>query len=87
MTRKLEVFGFAVSGADLVAGAERRILARTGKRKTITYLFCKDRLRRGTGKVIFGGGDIHEGVMMDIVDLHFVKDVYGVFIAGVFCGF
>ena len=88
MMRMLDVFGCTVSGADLVAaGAERRMLARTGNRKTIAYLFCKDRLRRGTDKLIFVGGDVNERIVEDIIDLHFVENVDSVPVAGVFCGF
>ena len=42
-TRKLAVFGIVVSSD----AEESRILVRTGKRKAITNLLCKDRLWQG----------------------------------------
>lgn len=40
----------------------------------------------GLDDTIFDGSDIYKGVMVDIVDLHFVEDVDGVLVGSVFCG-
>ena len=40
----------------------------------------------GLDDTVFDGSDIYKGVMVDIVDLHFVEDVGGVLVGSVFCG-